>query len=195
MTDTEVKPVDPGPIDDGGDPQTPASAIRAELWAERSPLAVYAVLDGARDPAIHKAVLASGLPQACLYAGKIPDELVEVAPYLVKLEPDAPFTAALLEAWGKSWGIFALTTATLEEMRRHLRKYLKVQDEKGQTLIFRFYDPRVLSVFLPTCNGGELASLFGPIGVFVMEGATATQLLRFHREESGDLARTEVALG
>src|SRR5262249_23322128 len=101
-----------------------AALLRSQLWSEGSPLAVYAVLHGARDPAIPKAVLAAELPQAGLYAGQIPKELVETAPYLVKLAPDAPFTARLFaQGWGQSWGIFALSTATLEEMRRHLRKF------------------------------------------------------------------------
>jgi hypothetical protein len=171
--------------------------IKSELWppAARPPFGVYAILDGARDPGVHEAVLGSGLPQACLYAGQLPRELVETAPYLVKLEPDAPFTADLLgERWGKSWGIFALTTGALEEMRRHLRKFLKVEDAKGTTLIFRYYDPRVLRTYLPTCNASELAALFGPVSFFVAEGDPPTKLLRFHREADGTLGRAEVVL-
>ena len=53
--------------------------------------------------------------------------------------------------------------ATLEELRRHFRKFLKVEDPKGKSLIFRYYDPRVLRVYLPTCNAMELQTVFGPV--------------------------------
>jgi hypothetical protein len=176
-------------------PPVSQGALRAELWPERSPLGVYAILDGARDPAIHRAVLGSGLPHACLYAGQLPRELVAAAPYVVKLQPDAALTGELLgKTWGRSWGVFALATASLEEMRRHLRKLLKVEDEQGRTLVFRYYDPRVLRVYLPTCRLDELAAVFGPVSVLAMESAQPAKLLRFHREVSGELGRAEVDL-
>jgi hypothetical protein len=40
-------------------------------------------------------------------------------------------------------------------MARRRRRFLRVKDEDG--LVFRFYDPRVMRVYLPTCAAGELA--------------------------------------
>jgi hypothetical protein len=48
---------------------------------------------------------------------------------------------------------------------------------------FRYYDPRVMRIYLPTCNAGELRTLFGPVGLYVMEGEDPTTLLRYHRAE------------
>ena len=132
---------------------------------------VYAVLDGARDPSIHEFVKGSNRPHCCLYAGELPRELVETAPYLVELERDGLFTRDLLErAWGKAWGIFACAEVDLEAMRRHLRRFLIVQDERGKQLLFRFYDPRVMRVYLPTCDPTERAQIFGPVTRYVIEG-------------------------
>ncbi len=164
-----------------------ARQAREALWpaSGRGPLHVYAVLDGARSEAIYPKVAGSGLPFACLYEGKLPAPMVEVAPYLVHLAPDAPLTEALLtEAWGESWGVFILSTASLEELRRHFRRFLKVQDEDGKTLIFRWYDPRVLRVYLPTCTAAELAFVFGPAAMFVLEGEGG-EVTRLYRDGEG----------
>lgn len=160
----------------------------------RSPLRAFAILDGARDGRLHK-LAATAVEHACLYAGKLPRELVEVAPYLVKLGPEEPLLRTLAdEGWGHSWGVYLLTTAPLEELRRHFRRFLKVHDSKGQALLFRYYDPRVLRVYLPTCTGPELRAFFGPVSVIVLEGEAPATLMRFHRD--GDtLGVQEVALG
>jgi len=160
-----------------------AARLTEALWpsAGRVGWQVYAVLDAARDERVHPAVLGSGLPHACLYAGRVAPPLARAAPYLVQLAQGSPFTRELLEQrWGEAWGIFALGNATLEELRRHFRRFLEVRTEGGQALLFRFYDPRVMRVYLPTCNARELAYVFGPVGMYLME-SEAGGLLRFHR--------------
>lgn len=181
-------------------PPSPSARLKRlseALWPEgaASKLSVYAILDGARDDRIYPAVLGCGLPHCCLYTGNLPKEMWETAPYLIHLKPGAPFTEELLRSgWGDSWGIFAATTATLEELRRHFRKFLRVQDEAGKSLIFRFYDPRVMRVYLPTCNAAEQKTVFGPISLYCMEGEDPEELMQLHRD--GDaLGQTVVKLG
>ena len=45
--------------------------------------------------------------------------------------------------------------------------------------MFRYYDPRVLRVYLPTCTPDELEMLFGPIERFWMESNAAGTVLDF----------------
>jgi hypothetical protein len=131
---------------------------------------VYAILDGARDKKIFRAVYESGLDYACLFTGDLPTDLMEAAPYLVHLKKESPFVRKVLEeGWGNSWGVFAQTRADLETMRRHCRKLLRVKDEQGNELFFRWYDPRVLRVYLPTCTEAELKEVCRPVRAFVME--------------------------
>jgi hypothetical protein len=172
------------------------AAVKEALWP--TPRAagwqVHAIVDAARDPRVLPAVRGSGLPHACLYAGRISPALASVAPYLVQLDEASPFTRELLEErWGASWGIYVLGTATLEELRRHFRRFLEVRTEAGKTLLFRFYDPRVMRAYLPTCNARELAYVFGPVAMYVMEGETGN-LLRFHRGEAKLLETAETSL-
>ena len=44
-----------------------------------------------------------------------------------------------------------------------LPKLLWVRDEGQRQLYFRFYDPRVLPVFLPTCDAEQRRQVFGPV--------------------------------
>ncbi len=52
--------------------------------------------------------------------------------------------------WEDPWGIFAVAPTNLEALRKHFRRFLKVEDPDGKEMLFRFYDPRVLPTFLTT---------------------------------------------
>jgi hypothetical protein len=131
---------------------------------------VYAVLDGASISGLLERLQTAKEEWTCLYRGELEPDLAEVAPYLVKLRRESPLTAWILsEGWGNHWGIFAVTPVGLEAMRRHLRRFLRVKDPDDQVLYFRFYDPRVLRLYLPTCLRSELAKVCGPVSKFITE--------------------------
>jgi hypothetical protein len=162
--------------------------------AAEEELHVYAVLDGASLPGLLEKLFAQPAEHICLYRGELKPDIAEVAPYLVRLEPDADFTDWVIEkGWGKHGGIFALSSADLRAMRKHFRTFLIVHDPAGKPLYFRYYDPRVLRVFLPTCNAGELSRLFGPVASYVMEDENPRTALRF-QQLNGALRREPVTL-
>lgn len=151
------------------------------IWPEDLPrwMGVWAILDGARDERIYGAVDATYLEKCCLYAGDLPWQLQMTAPYLVKLERDDRFVEYLLNnGWGNSWGIFLRSETSMKNVRRHLRGLIRVRDQRGRRLIFRFWDPRVLRAYLPTCFPDELATVFGPIDTLVLEGEDPGTVLR-----------------
>jgi hypothetical protein len=143
---------------------------------------VYALLDGARDDAIAPAIWLSNLPYTCLYAGTLSRALSLAAPYLVQLAPESQFFNTLVnEGWGQAWGIFVVAQpdVTLKALRKHFRTLLRVQDEQGRILVFRFYDPRVLRVYMPTCDPFETMQVLGPVHVLACESAHCDALLQF----------------
>ena len=147
---------------------------------------VYAVLDGASIPGLQEKLEEEAPEFACLYAGELAPDMAEVAPYLVKLDPGSPFADwVLTEGWGQHWGVFAASAADMKSMRRHFRTFLMVYDPEGKPMYFRWYDPRVLRTYLPTCNDEETAIVFGPVKQYVMEDGEANVLLRF-RAQAGD---------
>jgi hypothetical protein len=144
---------------------------------------VHAIVDGARDPRIFDLLLRTGLEYTCLFAGRLSPSLRAAAPYLVHLAPGVNFTRRFFsEGWGNSWGVLTVAPAdvTLPRLRRHLRTLLRVQDEAGRKLLFRFYDPRVLRVYLPTCTGDETRRVFGPIDAFVIESGGPGSSANWH---------------
>ena len=60
-------------------------------------------------------------------------------------------------------------------------------------MLFRYYDPRVLSLYLPTCNAEEVTSLFGPVSRFLMESDGVKAVLMFENK-SGKLSQKKKAL-
>ena len=138
---------------------------------------VFAILDAARDERIYPALSRTLKDFQCLYLGhkllflgKMPPALAKVAPYVVSLKPRAPFTRWILSrGWGNSWGIYFVSDSSLNELVRHLRRFLMVRDEKGKTFYFRYYDPRVMRIYLPTCQEKEHAMVFGPVERYFVE--------------------------
>ncbi len=154
---------------------------------------IFALLDAARSDAIYPKLMASNVESVCLFRGENAVEMAHVAPYLVRLEQDDPFTHWVIDhGWGNSWGIFVESSATIGELKRHFRSILQVYDEEGKSLFFRFYDPRVLRVYLPTCNAGELEIVFGALGSFFLESEDHSELLCF--SHVGDKLRTDKVL-
>jgi len=158
---------------------------------------IYAILDAARNEGIYPAVMDFDGESSCLYQlyGGIPEALAEAAPYLVKLQPEDPFTTRLSsEGWGDSWGIFLESSASLDELKLHFRRFLMVKDEEGNELYFRYYDPRVLRPYLPPCNETELEVFFGPVGRFFVEGEDENTLIKYSRDGS-ELVCGSISLG
>jgi hypothetical protein len=153
-------------------PTTAAAYLKA-----RQPL--YGVLDAARDDGVRALLRRGRAEHASLYDGHAARVFAKVAPYLVRLEPDASLIESLTTtAWGQSWGVYLTCDRPFAEVRRHLRRFLQVSYQ-GETLTFRFYDPRVLRHFLPRCTADELATFFGPFESYLVETRDPAVLLRF----------------
>lgn len=168
-----------------------AARLIAYLWPEGdlpTTPQVYALLDRARDRRIKAMIRLSRLEYCCLYGGRLSPVLERAAPYLVHLTPRASFTRDLIGmGWGQSWGILTVVPpdCSMQQQRRHFRTLLRVQTEEGRTLLFRFYDPRVLRIYLPTCTADEAALMFGPIPRLLAESEDAAHLLVYSPDSDG----------
>ena len=135
---------------------------------------LYVILDAARVEKMPAQLfeLEENPEYFSLFFGTPQAQLIDVAPYLVKVDIESRLLAWMLdEGWGNSWGIFltAAEDVTLDALFKHLRSLLKVKDPDGKELFFRFYDPRVLRIFLPTCNFQEMMQIFGPVSRYLTE--------------------------
>ena len=135
----------------------------------------FAIVDAARHPNLH------GLVSHCrdrrsLFAEPVDKALAPHSPYLAALREDEP----LLPTWrqhgmGQSWGVMVEATVDLDSLQHHLRQFMRVKLPDGSIVLFRFYDPRVLRVFLSSAPQDQLAQLFEGILQFVVEGEDSGQ--------------------
>jgi hypothetical protein len=172
------------------------SRLHDHLFADRE-ARVLAILDGASVPNLPKVLWKMKPERVCLVKGELTDDEASVAPYLVALDPRAAFTTWVLgSGWGRHWGIFAIAPKgiDLRAARDHFRRFLEVRLPNGTIANFRWYDPRVIAVYLPTCNEKELDFVFGPIECFVAEDAESGTALDFRRGD-GEVRIDRIDLG
>ena len=170
---------------DSPTPGGSSEALQAQVFPLDEKLNTFVVLDGASVPDLLDRLYTDPAPDfLCLYRGPLEPDIAEVAPYLVQLWPDSPFTQWFFEeGWGKHWGVLAQTEAYLGVLWKHLRTFLMVRQPDGNHVYFRYYDPRVLRVYLPTCTVEETAFVFGPVERYLCEDSDPKQLLAFRHED------------
>lgn len=156
--------------------------ISRYIFSERK-FRIYAILDGAAIPELRMKLFEHNPVYYCLYRGELPPDIAQVAPYLVHFEPDSEFsTWVFAKGWGKNWGIFLRSNYNIRLLRKHFRNFLIVHTEEGKPLLFRYYDPRVMRVYLPSCGKEEIETIFGPVDSYFMEDEDSKTLLRFRIE-------------
>lgn len=169
--------------------------IKNQFWPKGNRPDIWMVLDCSRDPRIYPAMSYSGLRHECLFAGELSVPLQRTAPYLVQLDLDDRATIRVIDdGFGESWGVFLRADVGIKTLRKHLRTLLRVQAPNGRYMLFRYWDPRVLRLYLPTCLPDELTRFFGPIEqVWAEDGLSEPRFLRF-ANGGGKLERAEFSI-
>ena len=140
----------------------------ASLWPAGDSLAgtqVHMLVDCAADPNLAARIRLGKLDHDCLFAGPLTARLQAAAPWLVHLSAASAQTRELIGRAARHQGILVSAPAhvSTRQLRLHFKKLLWVRDEDDRELYFRFYDPRVLAIYLPTCTLDEKRIVFGPV--------------------------------
>lgn len=131
---------------------------------------VYALVDGAQDERVHALLKADGNDWRCLYGSDLPRALAEVAPYVAGLSSHHPFAGWFARyGRGHNWGVMLRSAVSIDELAEHFAAMIRARLPEGREVLFRFYDPRVLRAYLPTCTKDELDAVFGPVESFLIE--------------------------
>ncbi len=142
-----------------------AGPALARLTTVPDPL--YAIVDASRSPRIRVLLRESPAVARCLYDGVEADAYADSAPFLVPLDPAGLLLQDLVhEGWRQRWATYLTAPKSLspDEVRRHLRKFLRVQLERsGEVAYFRFYDPYVLRSYVAGCSADERREFVGPL--------------------------------
>jgi hypothetical protein len=160
-------------------PPTVPERVVDFLRQQKEPL--FALVDAARDPmAVLSWLRSCGEEHQSLYEGPKGERLAAAAPYLVRLPAKSPALETLVRhGWCHGWGIYLTCGRPFADVRKHLRHFLLVQLPGGKQAYFRFYDPRVLRVYLPTCTPAEGRDLMGPVSAYYAGGAKPEEILHF----------------
>lgn len=160
--------------------------VLAEVHAAEPRTRVFALVDPARDPRIGARLLEPGVRARCLYGDDVPPVLAAVSPHLVPIAPDSQFGAWLASAGRtRAWSVLVQSEVGRDDLAIHFASLIRALDPDGVSLLFRFYDPRVLRVYLPTCTPDELEQVFGPAQAFLIEQPDGSQ--REYRRSEGRL--------
>lgn len=135
-------------------------------------------IDGARDPSFREWRRSNTSRALSLYEPEN-HPAAPWGPWLLRPRDDPSVARIWAEGWGKSWGVAWQSDVSDDVLRRHFRRLLLVELPRGRRAIFRFYDPRVLRAFLPTCTDEERRAFFGPLTAAFVEFEDAARVLRF----------------
>jgi hypothetical protein len=141
--------------------------------------ALFAVLDGASVPKLPTRLKEDGVQAVNLLSDKPAPDIALTGPWLVTMTQKT-FADWVIANWGQHWGVLVTSAMPFEELVPHFRSLVQARLPDGRTVFFRFYDPRVLRVLLPTCDADQLQQIFGAASQFVMEDE-AGGVLRFGR--------------
>lgn len=142
----------------------------------------YGIIDCAADPRLIDLVRASP-SHLCLFKGKnIAPEVMATAPWLVRLDADGQALAVWQQhGRDKNWGIMVCSALPINELQRHFRRFLQAKLPDGTVVLFRFYDPRVFSTYMPAATPEERAPWFDGVVQYTVELASgATHQFRMH---------------
>jgi len=147
---------------------------------------LFMIVDGASAIGLLDYLASTELEHCCLLSGELDPELAETAPYLIRLEEGHDLTNWLIDkGWSNHVGVFSMINkdVVFNDVRKHFRGFLMVRDPEGNPVFFRYYDPRVLRVYLPTCDDRELPTIYGDHVVsYYTENDDGSELLQFQVE-------------
>jgi len=150
---------------------------------------LYAVLDSAQDLDWAFNSHLAGYDLVSLFLGEQSRELVDAAPYFFAVREGSQLLDRWQQATPSNLGILIDSPAPPSAVFRHLREIFVVRKADGQEYFFRYYDPRVLRTYLPTCNRDELAEFFGPLTGLIAELESGDGFELFRRDDRGNLER------
>lgn len=149
---------------------------------------LFAVLDATGHPSVPEKAKQLGELAVSLFQGAEEEKHWDVAPYLFRVDQD---TLRWIQEtlWNEAWGVFAMSRSNLEDLRQHFRRFLLVELPDGERWYFRYYDPRILKVYLPACDEKELRQVFGSgeagVRAFGIADPDTKQLVFIHRPDAG----------
>ena len=123
-----------------------------------------------------------------LFGGATGNQLRTVAPHLVDVGADDELAEQLKSGRDIERRVTWLhSELSINDLRNHLRRFLRMKTEAGAYLYFRFYDPYVVNVVFPNLTQEQLSEFFDKIEYMVTEDVRISERRIFHLSEDKEL--------
>ena len=149
----------------------------------------YLLLDGAQvDNLIARIYEVEPVPNIhLLYQRTRYEELADVGPLLVAVQPASELVNTFAQHWQATAGIWLESDASEDLLVQHLRSLVHAQVE-GVTVLLRYYDPRITALWLGSLSDSERDVLMGPISRIRLSGTGQEAVLQ-RSNPTADAAR------
>ncbi len=122
----------------------------------------YAIVDAGKVFGLTAALESSDLEHRCLFVGEAYKDLQDVAPWLVELKDGSAFTRNLFtkgeapwHMWSAAPGIYLRTRQPFDAVWKHLRHFTRLQDEAGNWIFFRFWEPSAANAYFKAVSSDQ----------------------------------------
>ncbi len=169
LTEGKIRKLEPSKIEVDESKQISVSAFLLER-AKKEDCHLYGIVDSARNDEVFRYLVTGDVKYKSLFEDTMDVQSYGVSGFLVECKKESPlFRWLTTEAWGDNCVIFFISKASFEGLFSHFQKFNRVYLEGDDVVLFRFYDPRVLRTYLPTCNQNEIETFFGEVKSFFAE--------------------------
>ncbi|NDV65231.1 DUF4123 domain-containing protein [Bacteroides sp. 224] len=105
-----------------------------------------------------------------LFRGSTGEELWSVAPYLVDISTNEKLVQTIKEKDPIERRVTWLSSSLdIDELRKHLRRFLRMRKEDKSYIYFRFYDPYVVNVVFPNLTAEQSIDFFKVINYIITD--------------------------
>ncbi|MGE1156993.1 DUF4123 domain-containing protein [Pseudomonas kitaguniensis] len=126
-----------------------------------------------------------------LYRATPYQAVFDVGPVLIAVRTNSPLERAFTEHWQHDAGVMIESDAPMEQLAEHLRSLIHARVSGDVSLLFRYYDPRVMRHWLPALGSDEKDRMMGPLSrvrLPAREGQEEQWVVREHRQSAQQYA-------
>ncbi|NDV65072.1 DUF4123 domain-containing protein [Bacteroides sp. 224] len=144
-------------------------SIENEAFLKEGLIPNYVLIDAALwDTDIDILFLDPTLQYRSLFRGSTGEKLWSVAPYLVDISSDETLVTKIKEKDAVERRVTWLSSPLqIDELRKHLRRFLRMKTGSGEYVYFRFYDPYVVNDVFPHLSINQYMEFFDKIDYLI----------------------------
>ncbi|WP_373634891.1 DUF4123 domain-containing protein [Yoonia sp. SS1-5] len=131
--------------------------------------ATFILLEAARRPDIETVLQGFKVDYLPLYQGVSADEYALHAPYIAQVKEGSRAADWLIEeSWGQGWGVWLRSARSLDELRKHFRKFTQLYNPtEDRWFLFRFYAPETMRRIVPALPPRDFAAFTQDIAAYI----------------------------